>query len=61
MKLLQCKLCRGEIDIIGGEHAVNKKVRCRSCGYSNVDAPDKKGPEIVVIRKRPMRDPDTNQ
>ena len=60
MKLLRCKLCKGEMDIVAGEHAINKKVRCRSCGYNNVDVPDKKSPEIVILRKRPKQDPDTN-
>ena len=54
MKLLRCKLCHGEMDIIGGEHAINKKVRCRDCGFSNVDAPAKKEPEVIVMRKRPL-------
>lgn len=59
MKLLRCKLCRGELDIIGGERAINKKVRCRECGFNNVDVP-KKEPEIIVMKRRPMKDPDTN-
>jgi hypothetical protein len=59
MILLKCKLCNGEMDIVGGEHAVNKKVRCRKCGYNNVDFLEKKEPEVVIIRKRP-RNPDTN-
>jgi uncharacterized Zn finger protein len=54
MKLLRCKLCSGELDIVSGEHAVNKKVRCRECGFSNADAPEKKLPEVLVIRKRPV-------
>jgi uncharacterized Zn finger protein len=52
MKLLRCKLCRGELDIVGGERSINKKVRCRQCGYTNANEPDKKGPEVVIIRKR---------
>jgi hypothetical protein len=58
MKLLRCKLCRGEMDVIGGEHAINKKVRCRECGYNNLDA--KKEPEVIVMRRRSTKDPDTN-
>jgi DNA-directed RNA polymerase subunit RPC12/RpoP len=54
MKLLSCLLCRGEMDIIGSEHSINKKVRCQDCGYSNIDAPAKKEPEILVMRKRPL-------
>jgi hypothetical protein len=59
MKLLRCKLCSGEVDIIGGEHAINKKVRCRDCGYSNADVP-KKEPEVFVMRRRAIKNPDTN-
>lgn len=52
MKLLRCKLCRGEMDIVGGERAINKKVKCRSCGYNNESETDYKQPEVVIIRKR---------
>lgn len=51
MKLLKCKFCRGEMDIVGGERAIHKKVRCRQCGYNN-EQEERKGPEVVVIRKR---------
>lgn len=54
MKLLKCKLCGGECEFVGNEHSVNRKVRCLVCGYTNLDEPDKKGPEVVVIRKRPI-------
>lgn len=53
MKLLKCKLCLGEVDIIGNERAMNKKVKCRKCGFTNET--ENKGPEIVVIRKRPQQ------
>ncbi len=52
MKLLRCLLCRGEMDIVGGEQSVNKKVKCRQCGYSNETDQNRKVPEVVVIRKR---------
>lgn len=52
MKLLRCLFCRGEMDIIGGERAINKKVKCRQCGYSNENEQPRKMPEVVVIRKR---------
>jgi hypothetical protein len=52
MKLLRCKLCRGECDIVGGEHAINKKIKCTQCGYSNNNEQDHKGPEVVIIRRR---------
>lgn len=52
MKLLRCKFCRGEIDIVGNEYAINKKVKCNKCGFTNIDVPDKKEPEVMIIRKR---------
>lgn len=55
MKLLKCKICMGEVDLVGDEHTVNRKVKCRKCGFTN-DAPENKGPEVVVIRKRPLND-----
>jgi uncharacterized Zn finger protein len=52
MKLLKCKLCSGEMEIVGNERAINKKVKCLKCGYTNVGEPERKGPEVLVIRKR---------
>lgn len=52
MKLLKCKLCRGEMDIIGNERSINKKVKCTKCGFTNADDPDKKEPEVFILRKR---------
>lgn len=43
------------MDIVGGERAINKKVKCRQCGYSNENENDRKGPEVVVIRRRPIQ------
>lgn len=51
MKLLKCKLCRGEVDIIGNEKSVNKKIKCRKCGFSN-ENDQKSFPEVIVIRKK---------
>jgi hypothetical protein len=51
MKLLRCKRCRGEMDIIGGDHSIYKEVECRECGFTNAD--DQRLPEITVIKKRP--------
>ena len=60
MKLLRCKICRGELEILGSERAINKKVRCLNCGFSNVEEP-KKEPEVMIIRKRPvLPDPGTS-
>lgn len=52
MKLLRCKLCRGECEIIGNERTVNKKVCCLNCGYTNAEEPARKEPEVMIIRPR---------
>lgn len=52
MKFLKCKICLGEIDIIGNDRAINKKIKCCKCGYSN--STETRGPEVVIIRKRPI-------
>lgn len=52
MKLLRCLLCRGEMDIVGGERSIHKKVKCRECGFTNENEPQRKMPEVVVIKKR---------
>ena len=54
MKFLKCKICLGEVDIIGNERAINKKIKCRKCGFTNQVEP--KGPEVFVIRKRPSNE-----
>jgi len=51
MKILQCIFCKGELDIIGNFKAYVKKIKCRSCGFSN-GAEIKPEPEILIIRKR---------
>jgi len=53
MKLLKCKLCLGEVDIIGNERSNKKTTKCRKCGFTN-DTETPKGPEVVIIRKRPQ-------
>lgn len=50
MKLLVCKFCSGEVDIIEQDHSINKKIKCRDCGLSNVNQ-DKKEPEIFVKKR----------
>lgn len=52
MKLLRCKLCHGEVDIIGNNRAVNKIIKCRKCQYTNVQDKEKNTPEIFIIRKK---------
>ena len=56
MKLLRCKLCSGECDIINHERSINKHIKCRDCGYSNENERARKGPEVVIIRKRPPQE-----
>lgn len=50
MKFLKCKVCGGEVDVVGNERAVHKKIKCRKCGITNQS--ESKGPEVVIIRKR---------
>lgn len=50
MKLLKCKHCSGEVDIIGNERAINKKVKCLKCGFTNIDE-EKKQPIIIMKRR----------
>lgn len=55
MKLLKCKLCKHEMEIVANEKGVNKKVKCLNskCGYTNEnDEVDQKGPEVIIMRKR---------
>ncbi len=51
MKILKCKLCSGELDIIGTTNLVNKKVKCRNCNFTN-EIEDRKEPEVIVYKKR---------
>lgn len=50
MKLLRCKLCCGEVDIIGNERIIQKKIKCRKCGFTNDE--QKLVTEVIVIKKR---------
>jgi len=43
----------GEADIVGNERAINKKIKCSKCGFTN-EPPENKGPEVIIIRKRPL-------
>lgn len=52
MKLLKCRVCAGEMEIVGNEHAVNKKVKCLKCGYTNSNESERKTPEVIIIKKR---------
>jgi len=53
MKLLKCKICMGEVDLVNNDRAVNRKVKCRKCGFTNEN--ERSGPEVVIIRKRPQQ------
>lgn len=52
MKLLRCKLCSGEVDIIKSNKVINKKVKCRKCGFSNLNEKEKETdiPDVMVIK-----------
>jgi len=53
MKCLRCKFCRGEVEIIGNDRAINKKIKCIKCGYTNVgEADTSKKTEVIIMRKR---------
>lgn len=49
MKILQCLVCSGEIDIVSDEGFI-KKVQCRDCGFTSSNKPETKEPE--VFRRR---------
>jgi len=53
MKILKCIICKGEVDIIGSDKSVIKKIKCRKCEFTNHI--ETKEPEIIVIRKRPLQ------
>lgn len=50
MKLLKCKLCGGEVDFIGNDRVIIKKIKCNKCGYTNNS--ENKEPEVFIIKKR---------
>lgn len=50
MKLLRCKLCDGEMEIISGFRSIFKVVKCTSCGFSNEK--EEKNPEIIIIKRK---------
>jgi uncharacterized Zn finger protein len=60
MKLLKCKICMGEVDLIGTERSINRKTKCRSCGLTN-DSPKETtrtaDVEVITIHRR--RSPDS--
>lgn len=53
MKFLKCIFCDGELDILSpNDRSINKKTKCRKCGFSNAENAEKKEPEVLIIRKR---------
>ena len=50
MKLLRCIICEGEVDLLSDDRLIEKKIKCRKCGFTNDHAP--REPEVVIIRKR---------
>ena len=51
MKLLKCKLCNGEVDIIDNDHSINKKTKCLKCGHTSGES-EQRGPEVIIMRRR---------
>lgn len=43
----------GEVDFVGNERSINRKVKCRKCGFTNET--ESKGPEVFIVRKRPQQ------
>ena len=54
MILLKCKLCSGEVDIIGNERGINKKTKCKKCGHTSGEQ-EQKGPEVIIMRRRTQK------
>jgi hypothetical protein len=52
MKLLKCKICLGEVDLVGDPHTMERKVKCRKCGFSN-DKEKTPIVEVITINRRP--------
>lgn len=50
MKLLRCKVCSGEVEIVGNERAVLKKIKCTKCGFNNLEEEDKK--PVIIMKRR---------
>lgn len=54
MKFLKCKICMGEVDLVGTERSINRKTKCRGCGHTNELVKETKAADVEVfhIRKR---------
>jgi ribosomal protein S27E len=53
MKILKCKVCDSEVDVIGNDSSVKRKIKCSRCDKDIVETT---GPEIIIVRKRPVLD-----
>lgn len=40
------------MEIIGNERAINKKVKCLKCGFTNTNESERKVTEVVFIKRR---------
>lgn len=50
MNIIRCLICKGELEIVGNFKAIEKKVKCKKCNFTNAAA--EKEPEVVVIRRK---------
>lgn len=53
MKLLKCKLCRGEVDLTS-KNGILEYTKCRKCGFSKEELLPK-DTEVLIIRKKPHK------
>ena len=51
MEYLKCIICGGEVDIVESVHSINKKIKCKKCGFTNTNK--RKEPEVLIIRRKP--------
>lgn len=54
MKILKCKFCKGEAEIVGTDKSIHKKIKCLKCGFTNET--EKKNTEVVIIRRGARKD-----
>ena len=52
MKLVKCRFCRGEVEIIDNGRSIKRKVKCPKCGFTNTNGAEQRSPEVFVIKKR---------
>lgn len=55
MKLLRCKVCKSEVEIVGNKNSICKKIQCTKCNFTNLDVVEEKKP-IVILKKRQLRE-----